>query len=161
MLCRGIASLVLAFALFAADPLYRSVSLDRDGQLHIVLDSGKEVLAPKLKGQMAFDDPYISPDRRTVGWLTLYPYPGQAPLAGRLVLYRGGKVLQNISTGPQVFWDWQFQDGGKRVAYSTGPTHFGAALCSLRDVDTGKIIEEWDVHGGKEAPAWAFGLRVE
>lgn len=161
MTARGTISLVLACALWAAGPLYRSATVDANGQLHIVLDSGREILAPKLKAQIAFDSPMLSPDRRTIGWLALYPEPYSAgkTLAGNLVLYRGGAIFRRFDTG-QVFWDWQFQDGGKRVAYSTGPTHGGAAECFLRDVDTGKILDKWDVKGGKAAPEWAASLRV-
>jgi hypothetical protein len=75
------------------------------------------------------------------------------------VLYRAGRVIQNFPT-EQTFWDWQFQDGGKRVAYSTGPTHGGAAQCVLRDVDTGKIVDRWLPKEGPDAPPWAVTLRI-
>jgi hypothetical protein len=150
----------LAIAGYAAD--YRSVSVDESGQLHIVLDSGKQILPPKAQGQVSFADPAISPDRRTAGWLAMYPDPtiaddarGQLPFS--LVIYRGGRVLHTFNTG-QMFWDWQFQDGGKRVAYSTGPTHGGAAECVLRDVDSGRTIARWRVREGADPPAWARAL---
>ena len=139
-----------ALLLAAALPLslrateYRSVSVDQSGQLHIVLDSGKEILPPKVRGQVSFGDPVISPDRRTIGWLVMYPDPtityyqgAEVPL--KLIIYQAGRVLHTFTT-EQVFWDWQFQDGGKRVAYSTGPTHGGAAECVLRDVESGRTV---------------------
>jgi hypothetical protein len=49
---------------------------------------------------------------------------------------------------------------GKRVAYSTGPARGEASACVLRDVDSGKVLDHWDVHGGKDAPPWAAFLRV-
>jgi hypothetical protein len=51
------------------------VSVDKNGQLHIVLDSGKEILPPKSRDQVSFGQPAISPDRRTVGWLVMYADP--------------------------------------------------------------------------------------
>ena len=146
--------------LFATALEYRSVSVDQAGQLHVVPGTGKEILPAKLPHQVAFDSPRISPDRRTVGWLVLYSHsnnPG-AQFAGKLVLYRAGRVLHRIST-EQTFWDWQFQDGGKRVAYSTGPTHGGAAECVLRDVDSGRVVARFSVRSGGEPPAWARSLR--
>jgi hypothetical protein len=168
-LFRGLLTLVLVTVLFAAsEPVrYRSVSVDSSGRLHVVLDSGREILPPKARYQSAFGDPAISPDHRTVGWLVLYPYPyppGERykpddTLPGALALYRNSRVMHEFHT-EQTFYDWQFQSGGKRVAYSTGPTHGGAAECVLRDVDSGKVIARWQVEDGENPPAWARGLRV-
>ena len=150
-----------ALYLFAEGSAYRSVSVDDSGQLHIVLDSGKEVLPRKVQGQVAFGAPLVSPDRRTVGWLVMYPQPAigyvMPPIPGKLVLYRAGRVLHTFST-EQMFWDWQFRDGGKRVAYSTGPTHGGAAECVLRDVESGNVVAHWWVKPGSGPPTWARNL---
>ncbi len=107
-----------------------------------------------------------------VGWLAAYPDPNYEKgrfLNGDLVLYQNGRILHEFSA-PQVFWDWQFRDGGKRVAYSTGPTHGGAAQCVLRDVHSGRVISRWLVtsaqNGGTSRfvppgrpPTWAETLR--
>src|SRR5438270_7739555 len=82
---------------------YRSASVDQRGQLHIVLDNGKEILPPKIRDQSAFGSPSISPDGRTVGWLVMYPDPTVtyykgAQLAGKLVIYRAGSVLHTFTT---------------------------------------------------------------
>jgi hypothetical protein len=152
-------SLFAALVLFASGPGYRSASVDESGQLHIVLDSGREILPEKAHGQVSFTDPLISPDRRTVGWLAEYPAPFQnGTLSGKLVIYRAGRVLHAFDT-EQVFWDWQFQDGGKRVAYSTGPTHGGAALCLLREVESGRVVAHWRVKSAGKPPSWAESLR--
>jgi hypothetical protein len=155
--------LLAALTLCADDPSYRSVSVDQIGRLHIVLDSGKEILPPKLPGQVSFGDPVISGDRRTVGWLVMYPDPTityykGAQIGGSLVIFRAGRVIHTFTT-EQMFWDWQFQDGGKRVAYSTGPTHGGAAECVLRDVESGRTIGRWWVKEGQDPPNWAQTLR--
>jgi len=165
--------LALAFALESAEPEfvdesqsgtsgeYRSISIDHSGQLQILLASGKQIQAPKLRGQEGFDTPLLSPDHRTAGWLAIYypdPQNRGMQIARSLVLYRGGRILQKFAT-EQTFWDWQFQDGGKRVAYSTGPTHGGAAECVLREVDSGRVIARYDLHSGASQPAWARTLR--
>jgi hypothetical protein len=73
------------------------------------------------------------------------------------MIYRAGHTIHTFST-QQSFWDWQFQGGGKRVAYSTGPVHGGAAQYVLRDVNSGRIVARWSV-GSDELPSWAQGLR--
>jgi hypothetical protein len=140
---------------------YRSTSVDQSGSLHIVLDNGKEILPTKMPDQVSFGNPSISPDRRTAGWLVLYPDPGVsyyrgAELPGKLVIYRAGRVLHTF-TAEQMFYDWQFQDGGRRVAYCTGPTHGGAAGCVLRDVNSGRTLARW-VATESTPPAWAKTL---
>jgi hypothetical protein len=70
--------LVALIDLLAGDPRYRSVSVGGGGQLHIVPDPGKEILPGRGPGQVSFGQPVISPDRRTVGWLAMYPDPSAA-----------------------------------------------------------------------------------
>ncbi len=150
------AVLALAMAAIGAAQ-YRTVSIDDRGTLHIGLDSGKTIEAPKFPGQTAFAKAAIAADHRTIGWLAIYPNETIGPIAGRLVLYRSGRVLHSFAT-EQVFWDWQFRDGGKQVAYSTGPTHGGAAECVLRDVDSGRVVARWQTRSGGEPPDWAKNL---
>ena len=92
----------------------------------------------------------------------MYPDPTityyKAQIGGSLVIFRAGRVIHTFTT-EQVFWDWQFQDGGKQVAYSTGPTHGGAAECVLRDVESGRTIGRWRVKEGQAPPSWAQTLR--
>lgn len=157
--------LLTAPTLCASDPAYRSVSVDDAGQLHIVSESGKEIRPKKTQGQVSFNAALISADFRTVGWLVMYPFPvppgsdyHAGPIPGGLAIYRAGRVIHTFTT-QQVFWDWQFQDGGKRVAYSMGPTHGGAAECVLRDVETGGIVAHWWVTSDTEPPSWTRDLR--
>lgn len=142
---------------------YSSTRIDKLGQLHIVLTSGNEVIPPKIKGQVAFSDPLISSDHRTVGWLADYPDPGSFryradPIAGELVLYRNGRVLQRFTTD-QIFWDWKFADQGSKVAYSTGPSHGGASECILREIQSGVIVARWHVEPDGTTPEWVQSLR--
>ena len=150
------AILILAMAAVAAAQ-YQTVSIDDRGKLLIGLDSGKTIEAPKFRGQGAFAKAAIAGDRTTVGWIAMYPNEAVGEIAGRLVLYRKGRILHSFAT-EQVFWDWQFRDGGKRVAYSTGPTHGGAAECVLRDVDSGRVVARWQIRNGGEPPDWAKNL---
>ena len=158
-LTRTVLVAVAAFAVCAADQVYRSAVVDDRGQLHIKLASGEEILPPKSKGQESFDDASISPDGRTVGWLEMYPYPDpeqawRGPLGGALVLYRAGRVLHTFKAG-QPIWQWEFQDGGKRIAYREAPMHGGSQTCLLGDVDSGRIIAQWGNGSADRQPEWA------
>lgn len=160
-LARAILPLVLpaALTLSAADLLYRSALVDDKGWLHITLESGKEIIPPKSKGQASFGDAWISQDGRTVGWLVMYPYPEpeqawRGPIAGALVIYRAGHLVRTFPA-EQPIWAWQFQDGGKRVAYATGGMQGGVQSCLLRDVDSGRIVAGWSRESGSEPPHWA------
>jgi hypothetical protein len=166
--CQCVLTGISLSALMAAPAgsIYRSVLVDSAGRLQIELDSGSVIKPATSNGQVAFGDPAIAPNHQTVGWLVMYPYPSppdanyvHEPIAGALALYRLGHIMHMFRT-EQVFWDWQFQGGGKRVAYSTGPTHGGAAECVLRDVESGKKVARWWVLDGGEPPAWARSVRV-
>lgn len=152
------------FAAAGSNNKYVSTNIDRHGKLHITLASGKDVLAPSSNGQVGFGSPQISPDRRTVGWLVMYPYPRPGntgyvpdPIPEALLLYRNGHVLRTFKTD-QIFYDWQFWRGGSEVAYSTGPTHGGAAEVLLCDITSGKVLARW-FPGTGNPPDWAKDLQ--
>jgi hypothetical protein len=149
-----------ALTVVSSGSSYHSVSVDSAKRLQIELDSGRVIKLVRLKGQVAFGDPAVSPDHRTVGWLVIRAIPtsNSAEFAGELALYRSGRIIHRFAA--LTFWDWQFQDSGKRVAYSVGPMHGGATDCILRDVDSGKVVATWSVKDGENPPAWAQSLRV-
>ena len=140
--------------------------MDSAGQLHIVKNSGEEILPRKLRAQVAFSDAALSSDRTTAGWLANYPNPdGSNPatdyIPQSLVIYRDGRVLTKFSTD-QIFWDWKFlnTDGGQ-VAYCTGPTHGSAAECSLHEVITGRTLSRWLPSQNANPPTWAKDLHYD
>lgn len=149
--------------LFASEPGYRSVTINKNEQLYITSEDGRSISAPRLNGQVAFGSPKISADHQIVGWLVNYPNPfapeANNPVPGALVLYRSGRIVHTFISTDQVFWDWQFQDRGKRVAYSIGPTHGGADECILADIGSGKIVARWWVTSKARPPDWAKSLR--
>jgi hypothetical protein len=165
---RLLAALLILFMMpsihaYGQTPQYRSVLIDEKGQLHILLNSGRQILPPKLNLQIAFSDPLLSRDHRTVGWFAEYPDPGAAdpanrPYSGELVLYRSGHLLRSFST-EQTFWSWQFANRDRDVAYCTGPTHGGAAECELRSLTSGHLRARWIPDDKVDPPAWAKDLR--
>jgi hypothetical protein len=143
---------------------YTSYFIDDGGRLHLRLDSGKYVLAPRDKSQVKFDSPAISRDGMTVGWLNLYPFPradkhdyDPGPIAEALTIYRNRHILHRFDTA-QVIWDWHFWRDGSEVAYSVGPTHGGASGAFLCDVATGKVLAHW-LSSDTSVPDWAKDFR--
>ena len=158
---RLLALLLTLFAMpsihaYAENSQYRSVSIDEKGQLHILLSSGRQILPPKLTDQVAFSDPLLSQDHRTVGWLA--DYSGDSyPYSGALVLYRFDHLLRKFSA-KQTFWSWRFANGDRDVAYCDGPTHGGAHECDLRSLKSGALLARWIPNNQTDPPAWAKDL---
>jgi hypothetical protein len=95
---------------------YSSLQVDAKGQLHIFTDSGREIVPARIKSQVSFGKPAISPDHLMVGWMVEYddsdaigvPYDS---IAGDLVLFCNGQVVQRFHA-EQLLWDWKFVEGG-------------------------------------------------
>lgn len=139
--------------------------VDDAGQIHILTDTGQEITPARLKSQVSFGAPAVSPDGSTVGWKVEYdnseaigvPYD---PIASDLVLFRNRRIVHRFHA-EQMLWDWKFVDGGKRLAYTEGPLHGNPTACLLRDTQSGRVIERWFFDENAELPAWAAGIRCK
>jgi hypothetical protein len=154
-------AVVLSACLCAAFPCvaaqYSSARVNDKGELQI--QAGRHLLpAPKIESeQVGFEQPAVSPDHSTVGWLALYPncctsYP--LPLA--LVLYRDGKILRTIIGEGTPIWRWSFVGDGSRIAlrqetaHGSRNTHY-----ELREVASGRRIAYYDSADHRSVPKWA------
>ena len=138
-----------------ASEIYVSVRIDAQGQLHIVTANQRDITPARAPDQVGFDQPAISADGTTVGWLALYPncctsYP--IPLA--LVIYRDGKVRHTFGERFPV-WKWRFEANGTQVAFAqeTVHGHLGVHF-ELRDVESGQLIAAHDGDPLPDAPQW-------
>ena len=77
-----------------------------------------------------------------------------------LVIARNRRILQRVK-GNAFIWNWMFQDDGQRVAYESGPFHFGLT-CVLGDVATGKQLADYDCFAAlpEDAPVWVKTLEA-
>ena len=94
-----LAALALTLTARAAEPKYGAIDIGPEEALHLKRSDHKEEIVHKENGQTGFTAWAVSPDRRTVGWLALYPSPlpssqSQVPLM--LVLFRNGVVLRRF-----------------------------------------------------------------
>jgi hypothetical protein len=95
-----------------------------------------------------------------VGWTLDSPIPDHPDerFPFTLVIARNGKVIRKIDGNPFV-WDWIFWDNGRKVAYESGPLHFGLQ-CTLVNVRSGKKLASYDCFHGipENPPAWLKAL---
>lgn len=168
---RALALLLLALIALPACAAvrYRAAELQQGGsRLRLATTEGTVAWAPldhagAPEPQSAFDEPRIAADRRTVGWLALYPGCCQSyPIPLALVVYRDGRVLRSFTGAGMPVWHWRFVGGGQQVAFVQRPTH-GAAPdhYELHDTASGRLLAEFD-HAEDDAtplPAWAHGVQ--
>jgi hypothetical protein len=150
---------VVAGAAFAAARIAR-VYVDEAERVHVVEESGREVLPPKLDGQISASDAKLAEDAQTSGWLvnfenccTSYPIP----LA--LVIFRDSRIRREIKPGLMIY-DWDFREHGRQAALCDGTVHGNpVAHCALYETLSGKKVGEWGGNGNP--PAWVGKLRFE
>lgn len=77
-----------------------------------------------------------------------------------LVIARNGKEIRRFH-GSAFIWKWMFLEDAKRVAYESGPLHFGLT-CILADLDTGKELSAYDCFRElpADAPDWVKTLEA-
>jgi hypothetical protein len=155
--------LVLSFAFASAQQLSRAY-VDSVGAVHVVAADGTDHSVEKENTQSGAEQIKIAEGSETVGWLVDYPNPDPdrswETLAGTLIIWRAGDVRHHFQT-EQVFYDWSFVNGGKSVAFHTGPLHGEQqSHCELHDTITGKLQATWDgdLQDKKNAPEWAHSL---
>lgn len=163
-MARVILTFLLVSALFPAcgPSLGQAVALSAapDGTAQIRLSSGHSIAIPKERGQVGISNGQIAPDG-TAGWLAEFSVAGVSyPIAGRLILWRAGKIIQRFQT-EQSFYSWTFYARGNQVAYHVGSLHGEVkSHCELRDVASGRLIAEWDgdLASDSNRPGWTDGL---
>ena len=137
-----------------------TVSAAQNGAAQVTFANGRKATIPKEPGQTGIREPRTASDG-TVGWLAEYgvEYVSE-PIAGTLIVWRAGKVLQRFSA-QQSFYSWTFYAEGKQVAFHVGPLHGELkSHCELHDARSGRLIEMWDgdLGPGNNRPAWTQGL---
>ncbi len=132
-----------------------NATLDSSGAIHISYSDGSDVTAPKLKDQVGFGHPIVARDKRTVGWLAMFPFCCTSyPIPLTLAIYRDGKILESISPGRCIF-HWIFLLGGSRVALRTEFLHGESHPdYELHDVNSGRLLARWNPSSSKKQPEW-------
>jgi len=96
------------------------------------------------------------------GWTLNGPIPDdpEARYPFVLVIARNGREIRRFEGGVFV-WKWMFVDDGRRVAYESGPLHFGLS-CVLADIASGRELETYDCYHElpDNVPEWVQALEA-
>jgi hypothetical protein len=136
------------------------IYIDADGRVHIVQGDGQKIAPPKERDQVSVASAAVASDNLTAGWLVEYGNCCSSyPIPLTLVFYRPGRPLRRLGNGMMIC-GWQFEAGGKQVAFSTNTVHGDLAPhYELRDTQTGRLLDKWDGHLNNKAPSWATRLK--
>jgi hypothetical protein len=142
----------------AADA-YDTVTVDVKGRLHILTRDGRRIVPVMDSDQVGVDKPAISADRRSVGWLALFPNCCTSyPIPLKLVVYVSGTVHSFVGTGLPI-WRWCFDSSGTHVAFYQETVHGGiGGHYELRDLSTARLIDDYDPQETAPPPAWVAAL---
>lgn len=142
-----------------------TVYVDQDFCVHTVTVDGKDKI---VSGTDRCDDPKLSEDTGTVGWLVVsHFFPGDLPepytqqefdRAERLVLYRNGKILQSIEASAFMIRSWGFWEKGTQVVIYSSGLHF-AGEYDLYDVKSGVLLETALDPVTSHSPDWVRSLQ--
>ncbi|HYT75031.1 MAG TPA: hypothetical protein VEL79_09815 [Vicinamibacterales bacterium] len=148
---------------------YKRAVIDSAGRLAITASNGRTIIVPKQGEQSSFGDPIVSPAQTAVGAQANFPNcctSYDIPL--QLVVYAHGKIHRFTGIDLPIF-EWQFADGGTRVAFGQEPVHFGCSIhYELRDIQSERRIASADIPEpcGQDSdptipaiPRWVAALR--
>jgi len=124
------------------------VSEDSSELLLFTADTG--VSAPEThEDQDGFEDPQVSPDGQSVGWIALVASCCTSyPLPRAIVIYRDGEVVQKFDAD-QSIWEWRFAQGGEAVAYAESVPHgLVPTYYHLKRISDGKTLSSFECYPG-------------
>ena len=90
---------VTSIALMFAQSSSLRVYSDTQHNVHVTSANGKNTTVASEAAQVGIDAIKVADDKQTAGWLALYKDPdGGSPVAGKLVLWRGGRIMRSFPT---------------------------------------------------------------
>jgi hypothetical protein len=152
------AALLLGTRTAWAQARFRQADLDSTGQPRVVLSTRKILRPPRDSNQVAFGHVALSRDRRTVGWVALYPNCCTSyPIPLELVLL-GPEGRRTVVSNGSPIWQWSFSANGRNVVIRQAPVHGDAPdHYELREIATGRLIAAAERDGSRPGvlPEWA------
>jgi hypothetical protein len=133
----------------------------------VYVDAGRNVHAVQVDSQDVrvtyqghYRDPQLSPDRRTVGMLTVDSLDDgtghSVEVSTKLKLLRGVGFVQQVEPGGFIR-SWSFARDGKAVAIYSGGLHF-AGTYELYDAGTGALLDYAKDPVTETSPDWVRAL---
>jgi hypothetical protein len=140
-----------------------SARIGPDHRVYLRWTGRQERVQAPGEEQTDTEDLRIAPDRSVVAWLVGRTDLSDAnyPEAFELLVAWNGRHAQSIFPG-RVISEWQFVDGGRRIAAWDETGHGGRlGKATLYDSRTGKLLAEWDQDIKKAPPAWTMAFHAE
>ncbi len=158
-------ALLLLCPFIACAAGYQSALLSKDDSgLVLTAVDGSHFDAPKFPDQVGYSQPHIAPDRKSVGWLALYPNDGTSyPIPLKLVVLDQSRHLHTYTGIDISIFSWCFMQNSTAVAYIQSPLHFSDYRhFELRRLRDGRLLAKYEDPGSgargkqvrKPAPAW-------
>jgi hypothetical protein len=127
----------------------------KHGNIDVVYSDGKKARIVKTGNAM---DARLSPDHKSIVWIEGHDgdYKNEPWFyEDRLVVYKDGRRAKIIHPA-KLIEDWQFREGGKKIAVSSAGMH-GPSFLELFDTNTGRLLSKCNGYDEKK-PSWAKGL---
>jgi hypothetical protein len=142
-----VAWLLLSLASQGAGAAYVAASLaDNGSRLLITTDGGSQFAAPTFSEQVGFEQPRISSDGQSVGWLALYPNCCTSyPIPLKLVVLDRSRRLHTFEGIKLAVFKWCFLSQSSSVAYMQTIVH-GSNFehFEARSISSGQLLSEYE-----------------
>jgi len=144
----------------AAQETYLRAEIEQN-QLRLITSGGRQIVPEQETDQVGFDKVAVSPDRRAVGWLVLFPNSATScPIPLKLIVYVDGRQLTFTGADLPV-WRWMFSADSRQVAFQQETVHGGFGVhYELRDLSDGRLVAAYDPvpDAPGEPPPWVQRL---
>jgi hypothetical protein len=128
--------------------------------LQLLQSDGEVIQPPAVQHQIGAAQARISEDGGLVGWLADVPFCCTSyPISLQLVIFRPGEPPKTFTGDGRAIFNWKFVAGARQVAFYQDFLHGTSHQhCELRDIPSGRLIDQWDGDITSKAPAWAKSL---
>ena len=159
------AVILLALVSQTASADYKAATLSADGsRLVVTTDDGSQFSAPMFSEQVGFEQPRISSNGKSVGWLALYPNCCTSyPIPLKLVVLDQSRRLHTFEGIKIAIFKWCFLPQSPSVAYMQAVLHgSNSEHFEARSISDGKLLAEYEypheetenAAARKHAPRW-------
>jgi hypothetical protein len=139
-------------------------TVDGGSRLMVTRDDGSQFSAPAFSDQVGFEQPRISPDGRSVGWLALYRNCCTSyPIALKLVILDEARRLRTFEGIELAIFKWCFLPRSRSVAYMQTVLH-GSDFehFEARSISSGELMAQYEFPADelknaaarRNAPSW-------
>jgi hypothetical protein len=142
--------------------LVARLEIAADGSVRVFHTDGAEVVVPKEKDQASSESTGVAEGGEAAGWLATFEGCCQSyAIPTMLVVYRPGMALRRFGDG-RFLAGWVFVNDPKQVAFCSTSAHGNPnPHYELRDIETGRLLEEWNGPTNEKTPKWVHWIAAD